>query len=469
MSHGVVIIEDEATLAKNIKRYLDRHHYESRIATTAQEGLALCTSFRPDIVLLDVNLPDLNGLEVLSQLRQGDAQTKVIVMTAHGSVQTAVDAMKAGAYDYLSKPLVLGELKLLLDKVVERSRLEEALSYYQQKEANASDRGNLLGNSPSMQALKTQLDQLLHAEQRLTDNDMPAVLITGETGTGKELVARAIHYSGKRQQQPFVEINCAALPEQLLEAELFGYEAGAFTDAKSRKPGLLEAADRGTLFLDEIGDLELAMQAKFLKVLEEKMVRRLGGLRERKVNVRIIAATNQPLEQAVQNGTFRADLYFRLRVIHLAVPALRERADDILLLATHFLNLHCRRYGKPPMHFSRSATAAFSQYAWPGNVRELRNVIEQTVLLSAEEEIGAEQLPLLAGGNLACLDGGSPADRFTLPPQGINLEEVERHLVRQALERTAWNVTQAARLLALSRDTLRYRIEKYKLQAPSSS
>lgn len=467
MSHGVVIIEDEATLAKNIKRYLDRNHYESRIATTAQDGLALCANFRPDAVLLDLHLPDLNGLEVLSQLRQSDAQAKVIVMTAHGNVQTAVDAMKAGAYDYLSKPLVLGELKLLLDKVLEHSRLEEALSYYQRKEASSSERGNLLGKSPPMQKLKNQIDQLLHAEQRLTDDDLPAVLITGETGTGKELVARAIHYNGKRHQRPFVEINCAAMPEQLLEAELFGYEAGAFTDAKSRKLGLLEAADRGTLFLDEIGDLELAMQVKFLKAIEDKMVRRLGGLRDRKVNVRIIAATNQSLEQAVQNGTFRADLYFRLRVIHLPVPPLRERSDDILLLATHFLNIHCRRYGKPPMHFSRDATTALSQYAWPGNVRELRNIIEQTVLLSSQEEIHAGQLPLQVGGQRELLGSESPADPFALPPRGVSLEDVERNLVQQALERTAWNVTQSARLLGLSRDTLRYRIEKYKLRAPA--
>jgi DNA-binding NtrC family response regulator len=454
-------------LAKNVKVYLERHHYQARIATTAEEGLQLCETFRPDVVLLDLHLPDVDGLEVLSRLQQQENQAKIIMITAHGNVQTAVQAMKAGAYDYLNKPLILGELKLLLDKAVEHSRLEGALFYYQEKEASSSNLANFLGESAPMQVLKTQIQQLLQAEQTLTGTGLPAVLITGETGSGKELVARALHYNGTRQHRAFVEINCAALPEQLLEAELFGYEPGAFTDAKGRKPGLLEAANSGTLFLDEIGDLALAMQGKLLKALEDKVVRRLGGLRDRQVDVRIIAATNQPLEQLVQQGKFRADLYFRLRVIHMQVPPLRQRADDILVLAGHFLHLHCRHYGKPRMRFSAAAEAALLRYPWPGNVRELRNVVEQTVLLSPHNVITPEQLPLLS--NLAMGHAGAESDtgQFVLPAQGISLDEVERDLVQQALERTDGNVTRAARLLGLSRDTLRYRLDKYKLHCLS--
>lgn len=469
MSYGVLIIEDEATLAKNIKLYLERHQYEPRVATTAQAGLQLYSTFRPDVTLLDLHLPDLDGLEVLSRLQEHDSQAKVIMITAYGNVQNAVQAMKAGAYDYLTKPLVLSELKLLLDKVVEHSRLEGALSYYQGKEASESDLSNILGESPPMQTLKTQIRQLLQAERSLQGNDLPSVLIIGETGVGKELVARALHYNGIRQRSPFVDINCAALPEHLLEAELFGYEPGAFTDAKSRKLGLFEAADSGTLFLDEIGDLDLAMQAKFLRALEDKVVRRLGGLRDRKVNVRVIAATNQPLEQLVQQGKFRADLYFRLRVIQVVVPPLRERGDDILSLTEHFLSTLCRRYGKPTMRLSNAAKSVLRRYPWPGNVRELRNVIEQTVLLSTQDLITPGELSLLPGDGLEYEGADLNSNQFILPSQGVSMEDLERDLVQQALERTDGNVTQAARLLGLSRDTLRYRIDKFQLKWPLST
>jgi DNA-binding NtrC family response regulator len=464
MSHAILVIEDETTLAKNMQRYLERHHYEVRIAGTAREGLQLFDSFRPDVVLVDLQLPDQHGLEVLAALRTRDPHLKVVMMTAYGNVQTAVEAMKAGAYDYLSKPLVLSELKLLLDKAVEHTRLQGALSYYQTREASESALTQFLGESPPMQRLKAHMQQVLDAERTLTDTELPAVLITGETGTGKELVARALHYNGIRQDQAFVEVNCAALPDHLLEAELFGYEPGAFTDAKGRKLGLFEAADGGTLFLDEVGDLALSLQAKLLRALEGKVIRRLGGLRDRKINVRIIAATNQLLEQQVRQGAFRADLYFRLRVMQFALPSLRERGADVLLLARHFLQLQCRRYGKPLRHLSRAAEEALCRYAWPGNVRELRNVIEHIVLLSQHETIEPAHLPLLQGDFQATAGTPAALGRFVLPPQGICLEAVERDLVEQALEQAGGNVTQAAKLLGLSRDTLRYRMEKYHLK-----
>jgi len=465
MLGGILIVEDESTLAKNLKRYLERYQYDVRIAERAQEGFQLFETFRPDVVLLDLQLPDLNGLEVLTLLQKRDPQAKVIVITAYGSVQTAVEAIKSGAYDYLSKPLVLEELKILLDKAVEHTRLEGAPSCYRTREASDSGLTHLLGESPPMRTLKAQLQQLLQAEHALTDADVPAILITGDTGTGKELVARALHYHGRRKDHPFVEVNCAALPEHLLEAELFGYEPGAFTDAKGRKLGLFEAAESGTLFLDEIGNLDLSLQAKLLKTLEDKVVRRLGGLRERRVDTRIIAATNQHMEHLVRQGKFRSDLYFRLRVVEVTVPPLRERGQDILLLARHFLHLHCRRYGKTSMRFSPAAEEALLRYPWPGNIRELRNVVEQTVLLSPQEVIKPAQLPLLFGLAQAYSEGEPEAGHFVLPPQGISLQEVERDLVHQALERTGGNITQTAKLLGLSRDTLRYRIDKYGLKS----
>lgn len=448
-----------------MKSYLERHEYEVRVAHSAEEGVQELETFKPDAILLDLGLPGMNGLEALSRIRQESPEAKVVMITAHGSVETAVEAMKAGAYDFLSKPLVLAKLKVLLDKALGQSRLEGTLSYYRGKDAGGSGLSALLGASPPMRALKSQIEQIVESEGRLTEGEPPAVLITGETGTGKELAARALHYNGPRKNAPFVEINCASIPSQLLEAELFGYERGAFTDAKERKIGLFEAADRGTLFLDEIGEIEISLQAKLLKALEDKIIRRLGNLRELKVNVRIIAATNRSLEEAVRQGKFRSDLFFRLRILHLELPPLRSRGDDILLLANHFLKIHSRRYGKQEMHFSPEAEKTLLDYPWPGNIRELRNMIEQTVLLSRQQTIEPGQLALLHGivqDEKTNREGET--GRVFLPRHGLSLEEVERDLVLQALEQTSWNVTQAAKLLGLTRDTLRYRMEKYRLE-----
>ncbi len=467
MSYGILVIEDEETLAKNIKRYLERSDHEVRLAASGEDGLKAFTDFRPDLVLLDYQLPGRDGLKILQEIRALDAQVKVIMVTAHGSIEIAVEAMKAGAYDYLNKPLVLSELKLLIDKALGQERLEGALSYFQSREASRGGSDSLLGRSAAVEALRQKIRQIVKAESALTDDSPPAVLITGETGTGKELVAKALHFEGPRRAQPFVELNCAALPEQLIEAELFGYERGAFTDAKDRKMGLAEAAHGGTLFLDEIGEMSQPIQAKLLKVIEDKTIRRLGSVRDRTVNLRIVAATNQPLEDLINRREFRSDLYFRLRTLTLSVPPLRARQEDVLFLAQHFLELHSKRYRRDSLRLSARAQEALLGHRWPGNVRELRNVLEQAVLLSTGEVIDAEQLALAPGLQLA----GSSADgantggaSMTLPPDGINLETLERNLVSQALKRTSWNITQAARLLALSRDTLRYRIEKFDLK-----
>jgi transcriptional regulator with GAF, ATPase, and Fis domain len=328
----------------------------------------------------------------------------------------------------------------------------------------------MIGESAPMMELKDSLRRLIAAEHLLADNDPPSVLIVGETGTGKALVARALHFEGKRGAQPFIEINCAAMPSHLLEAELFGYERGAFTDAKVRKPGLLEAADGGTVFLDEIGEAELSFQSKLLKVLEEKRLRRLGGLHEISVNFRIIAATNQDLELRVQEGKFRSDLYFRLRTMPLNVPPLRKRGHDVLLLAKNYLNLHGARYRKPGLFFTPSAELTLLSWPWPGNVRELRNTLEHVVLMAREDAIGESHLAKLISPEGMHIEPKMPAYAASAPASGsvptdeLNLEKLERECLVRALQNARWNVTQAAKLLGLSRDTLRYRMEKYSLK-----
>jgi DNA-binding NtrC family response regulator len=466
MAHAILLIEDEATLAKNIQRYLERAEYEVQSVASGEQGLQRFDSFQPDVVLLDYRLSGIDGLEVLRAIRAKDTKVKVIFMTAHGNVETAVEAMKAGADEYLTKPVALAELRLLVDKAFGQDRLEGALSYYQQRDAQRSGLAAILGKSPPIRDLKERIQRMLSVEAGLKGDVPPAVLVSGETGTGKELVARAIHFDGARHDKAFVEVNCASLPAQLVESELFGHERGAFTDAKGRKLGLVEAAHGGTLFLDEIGEIGHDVQVKLLKLLEDRRVRRLGSVRDRKVDVRMVAASNRNMEEHVQSGSFRSDLYFRLRIVELEVPPLRERGEDVLLLADHFLNHHARRYGKSALAFSAPAKTAMLAYSWPGNVRELRNVIENAVLLSADSLIGPDQLSLLPTLAAANGSGNHSGNHFppALPVEGIRLEEVERDLVVQALERESWNVTRAARLLGLSRDTLRYRIEKYQLK-----
>jgi DNA-binding NtrC family response regulator len=467
MTRAVLIIEDELVLAKNIKTYLERHDYEAVAVHSGEDGIDALDAFLPDVVVLDYHLPKMNGLEVLSQIRSKIPAIKVIMITGDAKVEVAVQAVKAGAYDYLAKPVVLGELKLLIDRALGQERVETTLSYMQAKQASKSELKNLLGESPLMLALKEKIRRLVEAECSLADNDLPAVLITGETGTGKEVVARAVHFEGPRKAHPFIELNCASIPPQMLEAELFGYERGAFTDARERKFGLIEAADDGTLFLDEIGELEVGVQIKLLKVLEEKKVRRLGGLREKRINFRIIAATNQDLERRVHEGKFRSDLYYRLKMVHLPVPPLRVRDGDILLLAKAFLAMHGTRYRKPQLAFTADAQQKLLAWHWPGNVRELRNMLEQIVLMAQENAITAEELllPSAPAGDDIAAAWSVPAPAGA--DQTLNLEGMERQYLVTALGKSEWNVTQAARMLGLSRDALRYRMEKYSIKSRS--
>ena len=479
MGKSILVVEDDAIQAGNLSAYLTRHGWEVQSCGCAEEALGLYESLHPDAVVTDQRLPRLTGIEMLHKLKESDPLLKCIVMTGDDSAQTAVQAMKAGAFDYVLKPVAMAELNLLLERAIGASRMEQALQFHQQRQAHGAGLGSLIGASPAMQELKTKVGQVLEAERRMSGGDLPAVLIVGETGTGKELVARSMHFDGPRASGPFVEINCASIPSNLLESELFGHEKGAFTDARERRTGLVEAADGGTLFLDEIGEIDLGLQAKLLKLLEEKTVRRVGAVKERKVNLRIISATNRDLEAMVKQGTFRSDLYFRLRIISLGVPPLRDRGKDILLLARHFLDAHARRYGKPGLRFSAEAEEQLLQYYWPGNVRELRNMLEQTVLLAPGEVITPAQLalcPTLApqppqvqpGCQPVSCDHGKSCGQscITLPKNDSELAEVERTLVIRTLERTGWNVTRSAKLLGLSRDMMRYRIEKMGLSRP---
>jgi two-component system, NtrC family, response regulator AtoC len=457
MSNGtILVVDDERTLARVVKVFLTEAGYETEVAGDAESALEMLERLKPDVVFTDVRLPGMSGIELLQKVRAFDPTISVVVMTAFGSIEGAVEAVKLGAFDYIKKPVDLDELKLLADRARENSRLRQELSYYRKQAAREVSLSGILGQSPAMRAV---LDR---ARQVAALDETPPVLITGETGTGKGLVARTIHASGPRSGRPFIDVNCTALPATLMEAELFGYERGAFTDAKESKLGLFEAAEGGFIFLDEVGDIELALQGKLLRAIEDRTVRRVGGIRDRKIDVRILAATNRDLQKDVQGERFRKDLYFRLAVILLRLPPLRERADDVLILAEHFLKQYAAKYGRDVRRISAEAEALLRAYPWPGNVRELSHVMERAILWSHEAELGAEHLSLNNPDELMQpADGPAPAAVPGLPPDGMDLGQWERAMLEQALQQSGGNQTRAAQRLGISRDTLRYRLKKY--------
>ncbi|MBK7506750.1 MAG: sigma-54-dependent Fis family transcriptional regulator [Comamonadaceae bacterium] len=457
----LLIIEDEAVLARNVARFFEKLGHTVEVAHDGPAGVEAARRVMPDVAIVDFQLPGLDGLEVIGALRKIDAELRCVMVTGHASVPVAIDAMKAGYMDLLTKPVALASLKAVVDRALAERGTRRALDYYQKKEADESSLEALAGDSAPMQALRDLVRTIALSEPADRSPGAP-ILVLGETGAGKELVARACHYAGPRASAPFVEINCAALPAHLIEGELFGHEKGAFTDAQARKIGLIEAADGGTLFLDEIGELDLSLQAKLLRVLENFRVRRLGALQDRLVNVRVVCATNRDLDQLVEAGRFRADLLYRLRVFQINIPPLRARGDDVLLLARRFLAQMAQRYGKAPPMLDASACDALRAHTWPGNVRELRNVVERAVLLNQGQPLGAADLAL--GPRPAAPRAAAAAPG---PAGGASLEAVERQHLIQALEQAQWNVTRAARLLDISRDTLRYRIEKHGLQRPA--
>jgi two-component system response regulator AtoC len=496
---SILIVDDERTLARSIKIFLADQGYETEVAENADKALELLDKVHPEIVFLDVSLPGMNGIELLKKLKEYDPSLAVIMMTAYGSIEGAVEAIKLGAFDYLKKPVDLEELRLLAERARETSRLRQELIYYRDRAAKDTPFGEIVGQSPVMRDVLDRVRQIAELEET------PPVLITGETGTGKGLIARTLHAYSRRSTRPFIEVNCTAIPATLMEAELFGHERGAFTDARESRMGLFEAADGGFLFLDEVGDIELALQGKLLRAIEDRTVRRIGGIRDRLVDVRILAATHRNLLREIDADRFRKDLYFRLAVILLHLPPLRERGQDILLLANHFLRKFSSKYGKEIEGIDGRAAQLLSDYPWPGNIRELSHVIERAVLWSADGELRLEQLSLAAmpvtrrstaqpvheaagvgnsrpagaeprtAPDWAAVESETAAQRSadpssvdrvapsSLPPEGVGLEDVERSMIVQALREAGGNQSRAARRLGLTRDTLRYRLKKFGL------
>ena len=454
---SVLIVEDEAVFGKSLARFLTKAGYACTLKSRAEDGLRAMADISPHVVLLDVRLPGMDGLQALRAFQERDADLPVIMLTAYGTIETAVEAMKAGAVDYLCKPLDLQEVQLVVEKALDGAKNQRRLAYYQRQEAARTEREAMIGACPAMRQVFLLLERFTRVGSDQA-GELPTVLILGETGTGKGLVAQAIHAKGPVARGPFVEVNCTTLPKDLIEAELFGYEKGAYTGATESKPGLVEAAEGGTLFLDEVGELPLAVQSKLLQLIEHKTVRRLGGLRTRTIPMRIIAATNRDLDALTDDGAFRQDLLYRLKVLFLDLPPLRVRGDDVRLLSEHFLQIFAQKYGTKGKRLTPSAIAALSHYAWPGNVRELAHVIERAVLLSDQPLIGPDLivLPDRAGG-------GMPADSGEDSVANLTLEEVEQRLITRALTMSRGNVSEAARQLGLSREALRYRLQKHSI------
>ena len=468
-ANQILIVEDEATFAKAVKRRLTRSGYLAEIAGDLATAMEKFKTLTPDIILLDMRLPDGSGLDFLAEINN-TSNTPVVVMSAYGEMEDAVSAMKLGASDYLKKPIDLDELLINLEKVLDKKVLETKLIYSNKREQNVTETIDLIGECQSIKAIHRQIEQISQLSRK-TDTIPPTVLILGETGTGKDLIAKLLHASSALCDRPFVQVDCAALPKDLIEAELFGHEKGAFTNAHKARIGLIEAAENGVLFMDEIGELPLDLQAKLLAVLERRIMRRVGTSREQSISAWFIAGTNRNIETLIKENRFRSDLYYRLNVLSIAMPPLRERGNDIILLAKHFADKTAHRYNFPKVSFTDEVTRSMLQYAWPGNVREMKHLIERAVLLSSGGELSLSSLtletrPVAAVTNDASLPAMASVYRSHTDRQAtdeITLESAERTLILQALKKTNGNVSKAARDLGVTRMSLRYRIKKYQL------
>jgi two-component system, NtrC family, response regulator AtoC len=462
MKPVILLVDDEDTIRLFLEKTLREEGYEALTAATGTEALELTRSDLPDLVLLDLKLPDMSGLDVLKQIKEEVPEVCVIMLTAFGDIETAVTAMKKGAFDFVSKPVNLEELLLTIGKGLDSRKLTRELFELRRRLKLDVGEDYVPGESP-------QMKEIYEMVKRIAQGDTTTILIQGESGTGKEMIATMIHRYSSRRDQPFLEINCASLPEELLESELFGHERGAFTDAKSQKVGLLELANKGTLFLDEIGEMSLTIQVKLLRVLERMTFRRVGGTKDIKVSVRIISATNSDLEGSVQKKTFREDLFYRLKVVPIFIPPLRERKEDIYLLLRHLLNHFNKQFNKGFQEIEDAAYDAILNYPWPGNIRELKNMVERVVLLEDDTVLRVQHIPASIRQGLSPEKELSAVRRLEMalsrpfPEDGMDFEDlmnsVEREVVGKAMREADGNQSAAARLLRLNRDKIRYRLK----------
>src|SRR3989338_3721159 len=447
----VLVVDDENIIAWTLQEKLIKEGFEVRTVENGESAINSIKEDMPDLAFVDVFLPDIGGIQVLKEIISLNEEIPVIMVTGSGSVDTAVTAMKLGAYDYINKPFNLTEVAIIAKKAIESKRVSREVTWRLEKEKKTHGIDSIIGES---REIKGVLDML----QKIVQSDATTVLIEGESGTGKDLIGRAIHYTSRRLARPFMDINCTALPDTLVESELFGYEKGAFTDAKVKKIGLFELADGGSVLLDEIGDMPLTTQTKLLKFIENKRFKRVGGALDIEVDVRIIASTNKNLKEEIKNGKFREDLYYRLKVIPIFIPPLRARKGDILILANYFINKFNQEFRKEVNGLSSKAEKALLTYSWPGNVRELKNVIERAIILESKDKILIEHLPIEVLEDVPVKE--EKQLDFILPENGLSLEVLEKNLLIQALNKTSGNQSKAAKLLGLSRYALRYRLKK---------
>lgn len=467
----ILVVEDEAVFAKAVSRRLNRVGYNAEVAGDLEDAHEQLEVFVPDLVLLDMRLPDGTGLDLLSHIRKEmQSEVPVLVMSAYGELEDAVSAMKLGASDYLKKPIDLDELLLNVEKVLDTNEVSKKLNYSKKREQYAQQSTvSFLGDCKQINTIRKQVERIASITQD-AETIPPTVLILGETGTGKDVLARVLHENSVRNNKPFVHIDCASLPKELIESELFGHQKGAFTNAVSDRTGLIEAAEDGVVFLDEIGEIPLDLQAKLLAVLERRTLRRVGSTNEQSVSAWVIAATNRDLESLSQSGEFRSDLYYRLNVLSIAMPPLRERGNDIIVLAEYFVEQTAQKYGLDNVSFTAQATAALQAYVWPGNVREMKHLLERAVLLAVDGVIEESILGLNSATSIPnkATAGVSQSieeqdDATNVLKDDITLGEAELSLIKQALEKCNGNVSKAARELGITRMALRYRIKKYNL------
>lgn len=453
---NILIVDDEKLIRWSLKEILLEEGYTVKAVEDGKSALQALADESFDLVLLDYMLPDMNGIQILTEIRATQPDFLVMMITSHSSIEHAVSAMKAGANDYMTKPFRNEDISHRVEKMLESGRLKRELQSLRKEQRERFGFDKMIGKSAPMEAIFKLVERVLPLGDA-------TILIQGESGTGKDVLSKGIHYGGPRASAPYINITCTALPESLLESEIFGHEKGAFTDAKAQKKGLFELAQGGTIFLDEIGDMSLFLQSKLLRFLEEKTFRRVGGLCDIKVDVRVIAATNRDLKKLVEKGQFREDLYFRLKVIPIVLPPLRDRPEDIALLVQHFIEEFNREFKKNIRAITPALMKRLQEYDWPGNIRELKNTIERAMILSTQDHLGAEDLPLDLIDEPAGGDGAASVLKLTR--KGIHLETLEKDLVRQALQLTNGNQTRAGRLLGLNRDQIRYRIEKFSISS----